>query len=126
MHRDAAQRITLGLSVLLLVGLAALIIGLEVSRGEMPPQFRVIPDYEAATKTEGAWSLPVMITNTGDLAADAVRVDIVRPVAGEDPEIAELEFVFVAGGEQVAGVAVFDERPTAETIEIDVQSSTEP
>lgn len=125
-ERRFAEHVTLAVSVVLLVGLVAIIVGLEVTRGSSPPRVVVTPDFAGAEQEEGAWYLPVEIKNTGDEAAESLRVDLVRPIEGDDPEIAELEYTFVAGGETVEGIAIFDEEPTADTIDIDVLSSTNP
>ncbi len=124
--RHPAENVTLGISIALLALLVGLIAWLEVSSSSEPPHLRVTPDFDAVEQAEGDWYLPVTVENTGDEAADSVRVDLVRPVEGEQPEVAELAYTFLAGDEQVSGTAVFDERPTEDTIEIDVHSTTDP
>jgi uncharacterized protein (TIGR02588 family) len=124
--RTGAERVTLAISVLLLLGLLGGLVWLEVQRGDEPARLTVIPHFTKAEQHDDQWYLPVTIRNDGDRATDLLRVDLVRPVPGEDPEVAELEYSFVAGDEEVEGIAVFDERPTKDTIEIDVVGVTEP
>jgi uncharacterized protein (TIGR02588 family) len=124
--RTRAEMITLAISLLLLLGLVGGLVWLELQRGDEPAHVQVLPEFSKVEQHEGAWYLPVTIRNDGDRATDVLRVDLVRPIPGEDPEIAELEYAFVAGDEEVEGMAVFDERPTRDTIEIDVVSVTEP
>ena len=127
-NKDAttAEHVTQAISALLLLMLLGGIAFLELRRGDEPARIVVTPDYAAAEQDEGAWYLPVTIRNVGDRATDVLRVDVVRPVEGEEPEVAEFDFAFVAGGEEVQAIAVFDEEPTADTIEVDVVSVTEP
>lgn len=122
----AAERVTLGVSILLLIVLVGGLVYLDVQRGDKPPRIVVEPDFEGAAEHEGDWYLPVTLRNEGDRTTDLLRVDLVRPVANQEPEVAELHYTFVAGGAEVEGIAVFDERPTSQTIEVDVVSVTEP
>lgn len=124
--RTRAEFITLAISIMLLVALVGGLVALELRRGDQPARVTVTPHFSKAKQHDEAWYLPVTIRNDGDRATDRLRIDLVRPVPGEDPEVAELEYAFVAGDEQVEGIAVFDEEPTSDTIEIDVVSVTEP
>lgn len=121
-----AERVTLGVSALLLLLLVGGMVVLEARRGDEPPRVVVTPHFDRASEHDGDWYLPVTIGNDGDRATDQLRVELVRPVPGEEPETAELEYAFVDGGEEVEGIAVFDERPSKETIEVDVLAVTEP
>ena len=122
----AAERITFGVSLLLLLLLVGGLAALEVTRGDEPARVIVTPHFDQVEQHEGDWYLPVTIENVGDRATDVLRVELVRPVEGGVPEVAELEHAFVAGGEQVEGIAVFDEEPTKDSIETDVVAITEP
>lgn len=124
--RTSAERLTLGISLLLLIGLLGGLLWLETRRGDAPARVEVDAHFDSTYEHDEQWYLPVTIRNAGDRAAGTLRVDIVRPVEGEQPEVAELEYTFVAGGEEVEGAVVFDERPTASTVEVDVVSVTEP
>jgi uncharacterized protein (TIGR02588 family) len=125
-ERTKAEIVTLVISLLLLTGLVGGLIWLDVQAGDSPARITTDLDFAGAYEHEGDWYLPVTITNEGDRATDQLQVDIVRPVEGEQPETSTLEYTFVAGGEQVAGTAVFDEEPTEDTIEVDVLAITEP
>jgi uncharacterized protein (TIGR02588 family) len=124
--RTTAELVTLAASVLMLLLLVGGLVWLELRRGDEPAHVTVTPHFSKAEQHEGQWYLPVTIKNAGDRATDMLRVDLVRPVAGEQPEVAELEYTFVAGGEEVDGIAVFDERPTSDSIDVDVVGVTEP
>ena len=124
--RTRAELVTLAISILLFGGLVGGLVWLELQRGDEPARVTVTPHFSKVEQHDDAWYLPVTIRNDGDRATDVLRVDLVRPIEGEDPEVAELEYAFVAGDEEVEGIAVFDEEPTKDTIEIDVISVTEP
>lgn len=121
-----AEHVTLGVSIALLALLVGGLVALELRRGDQHPRVGVTPHFGDAYRHDDQWYLPVTIRNDGDRATGTLRVDVVRPVEGEQPEVAELEYAFVAGGEEVEGTAVFDEEPTTETIELDVVSVTDP
>ncbi|MCW2955983.1 MAG: hypothetical protein JWO69_852 [Thermoleophilia bacterium] len=125
--RGRAELTTLVMSIILLLALFGGLATLHVVRGEAsPPRFEITPAWSDASRHGDEWYLPVDVTNAGDLTADTVTVSLERPVPGEQPETADLEFVFVAGGETVRGVAVFDEEPTPETVDTGSISYTEP
>ena len=124
--RTGAELVTLAISICLLGGLVGGLVWLELSRGDTPVQVQVKPDYKGAYEYHGDWYLPVTVTNTGDAPTDMLTVALERPIEGEQPETSELQWQFVAGGASVDGTATFDERPTPDTIEVDVISSTDP
>ena len=114
------------ISVLLLAGLVGSLLVLDVTRGDERPRVDTELRFSSAYEHDGQWYLPVTITNAGDRATDLLRVELVRETAQGEPEISELEYAFVAGGEQVDGIAVFDEQPTEQSITVDVTTITEP
>ena len=124
--RTRAELVTLAISLLVLLALVGGIVWLDLRGGDDPARITTDLQFTDAYEHDGDWYLPVTITNEGDRAADVLQVDIVRPIEGEQPETSTLEYAFVAGGEQVAGTAVFDEEPTPDTIEVDVLTITEP
>ncbi|MCW2962251.1 MAG: hypothetical protein JWM90_2638 [Thermoleophilia bacterium] len=126
--RERPERVTLIVSIVLLIVLFGGLAALHLTRDTpKPPEIEVVPDFDKASQRGDAWYLPVEVTNVGDEPTDTVRVALERPDEdGGEPEVAELDFTFVAGGESVAGVAVFDERPTASTVTIDAISYSEP
>ena len=126
--RTLPERITLGVSVAVLCVLLAGLVALQVHQGSAaPPAIRVEPDFARLRSDHGQWYLPVEVTNTGDEPTDLVRATLqLDAEPGELPAESELEFTFVAGGETVAGVAIFDDRPTPETLTAGASAYTEP
>jgi uncharacterized protein (TIGR02588 family) len=125
-ERTMAEVVTLLISILLLTAIVGGLVYVELQAGNAKAGLKVTPKFDKVYERAGAWYLPVDIENNGDLPTDAVRVDLVRPIEGEEPEIAELEFTFIAGGETVSGVAIFDQEPTKDSVEVDEISYTEP
>lgn len=124
--QTGAEQVTLAISVALLALLVGGLLWLELQRGDARPRITVTPHYDATYQHDERWYLPVSVRNDGDKATGTLRVALVRPIEGEEAEVADLEYVFVAGGEQVEGTAVFDEEPTEETIDVDIISVTAP
>jgi uncharacterized protein (TIGR02588 family) len=125
-QRTSAELVTLLISVLLLGGLVGGLVWMELSRGDSRVRIDVQPHFSKVYHHADGWYLPVTITNNGDRATNMLRVDITRPIPGEDPETSDLSYQFVGGGQSVEGTAVFDERPTKDTIQVDVIGTTEP
>jgi uncharacterized protein (TIGR02588 family) len=124
--RGLPERVTLGISVAVVIAMLGTLTALNLQAGSSPAALRVTPDFAAAFEKDGSWYLPVEVTNTGDQPTDTVTVALERATGAADPEVAELDFTFVAGGETVSGWAAFDERPTAATTHVDPVSYTDP
>lgn len=124
--RRRAELVTRSVSALLLALLVGGLIVLELQRGDARARITVTPHYDRAYEHDGQAYVPVTVANDGDRTTGTLRVDLSRPVEGEQPEVAEFEFTFLAGGELDEGTAVFDEAPDPETLEISVVSVTEP
>lgn len=125
-EQTGAERITLAISLALLAILVGGIVWIELQRGDARARITVTPHFDAAYQHDGDWYLPTTIRNDGDRPTDVLHVSLERPIEGEQPEVAELVYAFVSGGEEVDGTAVFDEEPTADTIEVDVVAVTDP
>jgi uncharacterized protein (TIGR02588 family) len=125
-QHPTAQRIVRAISLLALIALTAGVLIVELRQGSTSPGISMSAVYDGAYERDGVWYLPVEVENSGDITIDRLRVTAVRPIAGEAPEEAELEFDFVSGGETVTGWAAFDEEPTAGSIELDEVSYTVP
>lgn len=125
-EQTPAELVTLAISIVLLVTLVGGLVWLDVRGGDARARISTDLRFSEAYESGGDWYLPVWITNEGDRATDVLEVDIVRPIEGEQPETSTLAYAFVAGGERVKGTAVFDEKPTEDTIEVDVLGITEP
>lgn len=124
--RGMPERVTLAVSIVIVAAILATLVTLTLRAGSAPASLDVRPDFGGSFRKHGSWYLPVEVTNTGDEPTDTVTVALERATGEGDPEVAELQFTFVAGGETVSGWAAFDERPTPETIHVDPVSYTDP
>jgi uncharacterized protein (TIGR02588 family) len=124
--RGTPERITLAIAILLLASFVGALTYLQLTAGSAAAGLHVRAEFDRAFERDGDWYLPVTVVNSGDEPTDAVLVALEREDDGEQPEVAELEFAFLAGGEEVSGRAVFDARPTRENTTVDVMSYTDP
>lgn len=124
--RTSAERTTLAISVLLLVALIGGLAYLELRRDGRAPRIETTLRFEDAYQHHGDWYVPVTIVNVGDRSTDQLRVTVSREIPGEPPEESDLEYEFVAGHEQVEGIAVFTQRPTPDTVEAHATAITLP
>jgi uncharacterized protein (TIGR02588 family) len=126
-ERTLAELVTLGISIVLLVGLVGTLAWLDLRSGDERVRIDVRPEFARAYEHDGVWYLPVTITNVGDRATDLLRVELTNTAAGDDqPEVAEFEYAFVSGGERVRGTAIFDAQPTRDSVQVDEIAITEP
>ena len=121
-ERTAAEKITLAVSVALIVGLVALVTYVTVTGGGEPPivEATSLPDE---IRHEGeSYFLPVAVTNRGGLTA--LEVTVQAELAGSDGSTESSEFTldFLAGGETREGTAVFTSDPAAGQLTVGVAS----
>ena len=120
--RSAAEWTTLAISIILIVGLLALVTYVSVTGGTEPPIVEARPlDQEIRHEGE-SYFLPVAVTNRGGRTAEEVVV--LAELTGSDgsSEASEFTLDFLAGGETREGTAVFATDPSAGELTIDVAS----
>jgi uncharacterized protein (TIGR02588 family) len=111
--RTVAEWTTLSISVILILGLVALVTYVSISGGNQPPIVEARP-LDQEIRHEGATHyLPVVVTNRGGRTAQEVLI-MAELVRGEEPpETAEFTIDFLAGGETMEGTVVFASDPSA-------------
>jgi uncharacterized protein (TIGR02588 family) len=114
--RSAAEWTTLTISLAVIAALVGLITYLYLSGEGEPAVIEVRPDLASVRHVDGAYYLPVAVTNRGDRTAEDVRVTVT--LTGEDgaQESAEVSFRFLAGGETGAATVVFRGDPARGTL----------
>jgi uncharacterized protein (TIGR02588 family) len=120
--RSAAERTTLAISIILILGLLALVTYVSITGGNEPPIVEARPlDQEIRHEGE-SYYLPVAVTNQGGRTAEEVVIR--AELAGSDgsPEESEFTLDFLAGGETREGTAVFATDPSTGELTIDVAS----
>jgi len=106
-----AERITLGISVLIVLGLAALVIYQQVVGGTQPPVIEVQPKLEEIRREGDAYYVPIDIANKGELTAEDIEIQMSLEVEGEEPETIAFAVKFLAGGETGQQTVVFQNDP---------------
>ena len=120
--RTVAEWTTLSISVILILGLVALVAYVSISGGNQPPIVEARP-LDQEIRHEGATHyLPVAVTNRGGRTAQEVLV-MAELVRGEEPpETAEFTIDFLTGGETMEGTVVFASDPSAGELTVRVVS----
>jgi uncharacterized protein (TIGR02588 family) len=124
-ERSGAEWTTMAISIILILGLLALVTYVSFTGGNEPPI------VEARTLTgeirhEGqAYYLPVAVTNRGGRTAQEVLVKAELVRGDGSAEETEFTLDFLAGGETREGTAVFASDPLTGELTIDVASFQE-
>jgi uncharacterized protein (TIGR02588 family) len=123
--RSVAEWTTLAISVILILGLLALVTYVSFTGGNEPPvvEARSLPDE---IRHEGkAYYLPVAVTNRGGRTAQEVLIKAELVRSDGSAEESEFTLDFLAGGETREGTAVFASDPLTGELTIDVASFQE-
>jgi uncharacterized protein (TIGR02588 family) len=121
-RRSAAEWTTLAVSIVLILGLLALVTYVSMTGGDDLPSVEARP-LPAEMRHEGeSYYLPVAVTNRGGRTAEEVVVE--AELAGRDgsSEASEFTLDFLAGGETREGTVVFATDPLAGELTLGVAS----
>ena len=124
--RSAAEWTTLAISIILIVGLVALVTYVSINGGNEPPIVEAKP-LPAEMRHEGeSYYLPVTVTNRGGRTAQEVLIQ--AELVGSDGSSEETDFTldFLAGGETREGTVVFTADPSTGELTIAVASFQSP
>ncbi len=121
-ERSAAERTTLAISIILILGLLALVTYVSITGGNEPPIIEARPLDQEMRQEGESYYLPVAVTNQGGRTAEEVVIQ--AELAGSDgsAEASEFTLDFLAGGETREGTAVFATDPLTGELTIDVAS----
>jgi uncharacterized protein (TIGR02588 family) len=120
--RTVAEWTTLSISIILILGLVALVTYVSIFGGNQPPI------VEARALDQEIWHegvtyyLPVAVTNRGGRTAEEVLIMAELVTGEEPPETAEFVIDFLAGGETGEGTVVFPVDPSAGELTVRVVS----
>jgi uncharacterized protein (TIGR02588 family) len=113
--RTLAEWVSLGVSLLLLAGVAGVILWLWAAEPQGPPRFAV--ERGAARQEAGLFHLTLAVTNVGGAAASRVRVEGRLGGAGQEERPATtIDFLPVRAREEV--VLVFRGDPSGAAVEV--------
>jgi uncharacterized protein (TIGR02588 family) len=113
--RTKAEWVSLMISIVLLVGVVAVVIALWLSPSNEPARFRI--DRKAIRNEAGHYYLPITVTNEGD--ATGAQVTVEGRLKGSGTEQASATtFDFIPAHSSVEGVLIFDTEPTSAELRI--------
>ena len=124
--RLVAQRVTFGISLLIVVGVVALIAYQQVAGGNRPAAIDVQWQLQDVRQEAGAYYVPVEVTNRGDATAEDVRIRPAFSAGGDRRDLAEIVIPFLAGGETVRGTIALPEDPARGTLTVTSTSFVRP
>ena len=119
--RHVAEVVTLVLSIAVVALLVAGVLYVQVARGDRLPAIDVTVSLDEVRADGERFYLPVKIENTGDQAAEAVRVVVLQRVGERELEH-ELLIDYLAGGGTADATAVLMEDPRRAGIRLEVRS----
>ncbi|HEX2283045.1 MAG TPA: TIGR02588 family protein [Thermomicrobiales bacterium] len=125
-ERTAAERFTLAISVMLILGLVALVTYVSVTGGGEPPIVEAIPLLDEIRHEGESYFLPLAVTNRGGQTAAEVTVQAELAAGDGSAETSEFTLDFLAGGETRDGTVVFAADPAAGELTVDVASFQAP
>lgn len=106
-----AERITLTISIVILVGILSVAVWSNVRTGEAPPDIVVEVDMENVREGDAGFYVPFTITNNGGMTAQDLVVAGELDLGDGEPETADVTVAFLAGGETEEAEMVFSAHP---------------
>ena len=119
--RDAAEIVTLVMSIGIVAALIGGVVLVQLARGERPPSLDATASLEETRAEGGRFYLPVEIENTGDQAAEAVVVVVVQRVGERETEH-EVVIDYLPGHGTARATAVLSEDPRRSQVRVEVRS----
>lgn len=110
--RTTAERVTLLVSSLVLVGLVSLVVWANARTGDAPPDIRVEAHIEQVRESETGYYVPITITNTGGNTAQNATVTGELTLSDGSTESGDVTIDFLAGGETEQATLVFSQDPS--------------
>jgi uncharacterized protein (TIGR02588 family) len=119
--RHVAEVVTLVVSIAVVALLVAGVLYVQVARGDRLPAIDVTVSLETVRADGERFYLPVKIENTGDQAAEAVRVIVLQRVGERELEH-ELLIDYLAGRGSADATAVLTRDPRQAEVRVEVRS----
>jgi uncharacterized protein (TIGR02588 family) len=119
--RDAAEIVTLVVSIAVVAALIGGVVFVQLARGERPPAVNASALIDGARAEGGRFYLPIEISNSGDQAAEAVRVVVVQRIGERDVDH-ELLIDYLAGHGRQEATALLGDDPRRSPVTVEVRS----
>jgi uncharacterized protein (TIGR02588 family) len=124
--RTTAEWTTLGVSLVILLGIFGVISWLSF-QGETQPATIAVESSLQDVRYEGdLYYLPVEVINRGDQTVEDVLVQAELDVGSGSPVSADFTVTFLAGGERAKGTFIFKDDPRQGTLTVHAVSYKEP
>jgi uncharacterized protein (TIGR02588 family) len=120
--RSVAEWTTLVIGAVLILALVGLVTYLYVSGENRPPVVEATPLAQEIRREEGAYYVPIEVTNQGGETAEDVVIQAELSTGEGAPEVTEFAIDFLAGGETAEGTVVFSTDPSAGELTVGVAS----
>lgn len=124
--RTVAEWTTLAISIAILLGIVGLITWLYQRGAEELPLIVAEAKLDRLRQEESGYYLPVEVVNEGDKTVEDVVIEAELDTGSGEPATAEIIVGFLAGGERVEGVFVFDEDPSSGELTVRAVSYLDP
>lgn len=113
--RTIAQWVVIGGSLLVLLGMTGFLVVDYFVAGHEPPRVFVKPLQAEVKKGDEGYSIPIQVSNRGDLIVENVWVQVSTTVSKSEPEVAQFEIDFLPAGKTVRQIIIFREDPSKVT-----------
>lgn len=106
-----AERITMVISLVILVSIISVAVWSNERTGHAPPDIVVEVHMEDVREMDAGFYVPITITNNGGMTAQDLIVVGELDLGEDEPETADVTVAYLAGGETEAAEMVFSAHP---------------
>lgn len=124
--RTVAERVTLGISLAILVIILGVSAWTSDRLGDAAPQIEIEIGFEEIRTHGENYYVPITITNTGGLTAQDLVVTGELDTGSGEPETADVTLTFLGGNESETAEIVFSEEPTESNLTVRPTSFSNP
>ena len=117
-EKTTAERITMVISLVILVATFVLAGWATARTGDEPAQIEVTANLEQVRETETGYYVPITITNSGGHTAQDVMVTGELDTGEGEPETAEVTITFLASDESEEAEIVFQSDPSTGEVSV--------
>lgn len=125
-ERTGAERVTLVISILILVAIVSLAFWANYKVSEDPPLVSAEPHLDQVRTTPHGFYVPITITNTGGRTAQDVVITGELVTGEGEPETGDVTISFLAGGESEHAELIFSTNPADGELTVRATSYLEP
>lgn len=109
--RTTAERVTMGVSILILASILVLVGWTSMRSGDAPPEIDVVAEIDNVRSAGSLYYVPIVISNHGGRTAQTVTVSGELVHANGEVETADITIDFLAGGESERAELIFSSHP---------------